>query len=145
MPEKLGEFLGEMQSHGYCGGNVTLPHKEKVYSACVFTTAMAQKIGAVNTLWLENGNICGDNTDVSGFLANLDAEAPGWDVDCGSAAVIGAGGAARAILVGLAERNIAEVKILNRSADRMLALVEEARKWGFRKVSGRLLDDKPAR
>jgi shikimate dehydrogenase len=143
LPETLSEFLGQMRGNGYCGGNVTLPHKEKVYSACAFTTAMAQKIGAVNTLWLENGNICGDNTDVTGFLANLDAEAPGWDMDCGSAAVIGAGGAARAILVGLAERHIAEVKILNRSGDRMQALVEEARNWGFQKVSGRLLDDKP--
>jgi shikimate dehydrogenase len=142
-PEQLGMFLSEMDRSGYCGGNVTLPHKERVFAACATVTEMARKIGAVNTIWREGGVLCGDNTDVGGFLANLDAEAPDWDLDCEKAAVIGAGGAARAIIVGLAARRIPEVKILNRSADRMLKLASEAESWGFRRVWTQLLNDEP--
>jgi shikimate dehydrogenase len=142
-PEQLDPFLSEMESSGYCGGNVTLPHKERAFAACAIVTEMARRIGAVNTLWREGGQLCGDNTDVGGFLANLDAETPDWNVDCERAAVIGAGGAARAILVGLATRGIPEVKLLNRSVDRMLKLAEEAEGWGFRRVWTQVLNDKP--
>jgi shikimate dehydrogenase len=130
-----------MDRSGYCGGNVTLPHKERAFAACATVTEMARRIGAVNTLWREGGRLCGDNTDVGGFLANLDAESPNWNVDCDRAAVIGAGGAARAILVGLATRGIPEVKLLNRSSDRMLKLAEEAESWGFRRIRTQLLND----
>jgi shikimate dehydrogenase len=142
-PEQLEAFLSEMERSGYCGGNVTLPHKETALAACATVTEMARKIGAANTLWREGGRLYGDNTDVGGFLANLDAETPDWDVDCDKAAVIGAGGAARAILVGLAKRGISEVKLLNRSADRMLKLAQEAQSWGFQRVETQLLNEGP--
>ncbi|WP_374545361.1 shikimate dehydrogenase [Rhodoblastus sp.] len=138
-PGDLKTFLSNMESSIYCGGNVTIPHKEKTFEICVRTTETARKIGAVNTIWLEDSQLCGDNTDVGGFLANLDEEAPGWDAPCEKAAVIGAGGAARAILVGLASRGVRHVKILNRTADRMRALADEARVWGFQSVTTHLL------
>jgi shikimate dehydrogenase len=140
-PDYLDAFLSAMDRSGYCGGNVTLPHKERAFAACATVTEMARRIGAVNTLWREGGRLCGDNTDVGGFLANLDAESPNWNVDCDRAAVIGAGGAARAILVGLATRGIPEVKLLNRSSDRMLKLAQEAESWGFRRIRTQLLND----
>ncbi|WP_296711060.1 shikimate dehydrogenase [Rhodoblastus sp.] len=140
-PDRLDAFLSEMDRAGYCGGNVTLPYKERVFAACATVTEMARRIGAVNTLWREGDRLCGDNTDVGGFLANLAAESPDWNVDCDRAAVIGAGGAARAILVGLASRGIPEVKLLNRSSDRMLKLAEEAESWGFRRIRTQLLND----
>lgn len=140
-PDQLDVFLSEMDRSGYCGGNVTLPHKERAFAACAKVTEMARRIGAVNTLWREGDGLCGDNTDVGGFLANLDAESPDWNVDCDRAAVIGAGGAARAILVGLASRGIPDVKLLNRSSDRMLKLAEEAESWGFRRIRTQLLND----
>jgi shikimate dehydrogenase len=141
LPEKLASFLNDLERSGFRGGNVTIPHKEKVFEACAIVTDMARKVGAANTIWLENGRLCGDNTDVAGFLANLDAEAPGWDEDCNKAAVIGAGGAARAILAGLAARGVKEVKIVNRSADRMTVLADEASAWGFRRVATHVLGD----
>jgi shikimate dehydrogenase len=143
LPEQLEAFLAEMDRSGYCGGNVTLPHKERSFAACATVTEIARRIGAVNTLWREGDRLCGDNTDVGGFLANLDAETPDWTLDCDRAAVIGAGGAARAILVGLAARGIPEVKLLNRSADRMLKLAEEAEDWGFRRIRTQLLNNEP--
>lgn len=142
-PDQLDAFLSEMDRSGYCGGNVTLPHKERAFSACATVTEMARRIGAVNTVWREGHRLCGDNTDVGGFLANLDVETPDWNEDCERAAVIGAGGAARAILVGLAARGIPEVKLLNRSADRMLKLAGEAEGWGFRRVWTQFLNDEP--
>lgn len=143
LPEQLEAFLAGMGHSGYCGGNVTLPHKERSFAACATVTEIARRIGAVNTLWREDDRLCGDNTDVGGFLANLDAETPDWTLDCDRAAVIGAGGAARAILVGLAARGIPEVKLLNRSADRMLKLAEEAEDWGFRRIRTQLLNSEP--
>jgi shikimate dehydrogenase len=142
---ELSSFISNMKKNAFCGGNITLPHKEKIFSYCDLTTETAKKVGAINTIWFEGDRLCGDNTDVGGFLENLDAEAPHWADDCERAAVIGAGGAARAVLVGLAERKVPEVTILNRSGDRMAQLAEEARHWGFKLVQTRLLgeDSKP--
>jgi shikimate dehydrogenase len=139
LPEKLDAFLAGMEQAGFIGGNVTIPHKERVFEACATVTDVARKIGAANTIWLEGSRLCGDNTDVEGFLANLDADAPGWDRTCEKAAVIGAGGAARAILAGLAARGVNEVKIVNRTSDRMTALAKDVENWGFRRVTTHLL------
>lgn len=144
LPEKLDSFLKDLERSGFRGGNVTIPHKEKVFEACATLTDVARKVGAANTIWLEGARLCGDNTDVAGFLANLDAEAPGWDQNCEKAAVIGAGGAARAILAGLASRGVKQVKIVNRSPGRMTALADQASAWGFRRVATRLLGEPSA-
>jgi shikimate dehydrogenase len=87
-------------------------------------TEAAAAIGAVNTLWLENGVLHGDNTDAEGFIANLDAEAFGWETNAHIAAVLGAGGAARAILHALLTRGVERIVLINRSRARAEALAQ---------------------
>ena len=69
----------------------------------------------MNTLWMEGGKLCGDNTDVAGFLASLDADAWGWGESCEKAVVLGAGGASRAIVAALMSRGVPEITIINRN------------------------------
>lgn len=122
-PEALGEFLGSLNEQGLAGGNVTLPHKEGAFALCAKTSPSAQALQAVNTVWMEAGELCGDNTDVVGFLASLDADIPGWDKTCEKAVVLGAGGAARAIIAALIGRKLRHITIINRSKDRANELV----------------------
>jgi shikimate dehydrogenase len=129
-----------MSGLGYCGANVTLPHKQQALTLCDQSSALARRLGAVNTLWFENGRLLGDNTDVNGFLANLDEQATGWDLNCERAVILGAGGAARAVLAGLAARKISHVTLLNRSAEHALRLADEARDWGFDRLAAEPLD-----
>src|SRR5271165_1352037 len=96
-PKDFANFLKGLHRDGYCGANITAPHKIEAYRLCLRRDAAAEAIGAVNTVWLEGVDLAGSNTDAFGFLANLDDSAPGWDRGA-TAAVIGAGGAARAIL-----------------------------------------------
>ncbi len=120
-----GAFLAFAASIGLdrlVGANVTVPHKEAAFAACDRLAADAKGSGAVNTLWRENGALCGDNTDVAGFLANLEAGAPGWRQDAGTAVVLGAGGAACAIVYALLSRGLERVAIVNRTAGRAEAL-----------------------
>jgi shikimate dehydrogenase len=144
-PGNLPGFIAEMDAAGYCGANVTIPHKQSALALCEHATDLAKRVGAVNTLWFESGRVWGDNTDVSGFLHNLDDQTPGWDERCAHAAVIGAGGAARAVLAGLAARKISHVTILNRSVDRARQLADVAQGWGFTSldVLPLDLDEKP--
>jgi len=119
--EALPEFFGRLRAGAFAGGNVTIPHKEAVFSLCDAVDPLALRIGAVNTLVVRDGRVEGSNTDYLGFLGNLDAGAPGWDRTARHAVVLGAGGAARAVLVALASRDI-PVLLLNRtraSADRL--------------------------
>ena len=77
-PLGFAEFAASIGVDGLVGANVTVPHKEAAFAACDRLTESARATGAVNTLWREGGALWGDNTDVAGFLASLDAEAPGW-------------------------------------------------------------------
>lgn len=114
----LPAFVGNLAKNGFAGANVTLPHKEAAFKLCDSTTGPAAFLKAVNTLWLEGGKLWGDNTDAGGFLASLDQDAPGWDRNPGEAAVIGAGGAARAIVYALGERHMKPILIFNRTRRR---------------------------
>lgn len=125
LPEALPAFFERLRSGEFAGGNVTIPHKEKVFALCDSVDPLATMIGAVNTLVVREGKIHGTNTDYLGFLGNLDAEAPGWSDGPNDALVIGAGGAARAILVALLRRNGGRVHVLNRTLANAQALVEE--------------------
>jgi len=123
-PERAAIFLARFAESGYVGGNVTVPHKETAYAAVARREPAARAIGAVNTLWLEDGVLVGTNTDATGFLANLDQEAPGWDRSRGTALVLGAGGAARAIAWALTTRGFARIHVVNRTSARAAALAE---------------------
>jgi shikimate dehydrogenase len=113
-PPDFPSFVRDLGGNGFVGANVTLPHKHKAFAFSAHTTPTAEKLQAVNTLWLEDGVLCGDNTDVEGFLYALDQEAGGWDRPSGKAVVLGAGGAARAIVHGLLLRGF-RVTLSNRT------------------------------
>ncbi|MBV2142033.1 shikimate dehydrogenase [Falsochrobactrum sp. TDYN1] len=116
-PEDFTSFAGSFRDEGFAGGNVTLPHKEAAFAAAQSRDAAATAIGAVNTLWFENGRLCGGNTDAYGFAANLDASTPGWD-NADTALVLGAGGAGRAIVHALQTRGFLRIAIVNRTLSR---------------------------
>jgi len=124
-PHDLEKFATDLKTGAFAGGNVTVPHKEQIIRFCDHVTPTAQKIGAVNTLWVQDGKLHGDNTDKYGFLANLDQQLPDWDQRKSTVLVLGAGGAARAILVGLGERGYERIVVLNRTLERAQALCSE--------------------
>ena len=117
-PEDFSHFVKTLSEQGLQGVNVTIPHKEAAFLALDEATDRARRLKAANTLWFENGKLWGDNTDSIGFLANLDQSHPGWDINAKSALILGAGGAARAIIAGLQERNIEKITIVNRTRER---------------------------
>ncbi|SFJ98976.1 shikimate dehydrogenase [Methylocapsa palsarum] len=117
-PQDFPEFAHSLAARGFAGGNVTLPHKEAAFALCSRTTQTARMLQAVNTLWFEDGLLCGDNTDAEGFLGALDQDAPGWADRAENAVVLGAGGAARAILFALLQRGVKQISLANRTKAR---------------------------
>jgi shikimate dehydrogenase len=122
-PDEFKDFVLRLSLRGFVGANVTIPHKEQAL-ALSKPDARAKAVGAANTLWFENGELCSTNTDVEGFLDNLDASAPGWD-RAEEALVLGAGGSARAVVFGLVERGIRTVHLANRTVARAQALADQ--------------------
>lgn len=121
LPEAFADFISDLAARGYCGANVTLPHKEAAL-ALSMPDDRARAVGAANTLWLDGNALHSTNTDVEGFTANLDASVPGWDAHPDEVVVLGAGGAARAIVCGLIERGFDHIHVVNRTLDRAEAL-----------------------
>jgi shikimate dehydrogenase len=122
-PEGFADFVQRLPAHGFIGANVTIPHKERAL-ALSHPDARARAVGAANTLWVDGGELRSTNTDVEGFVNNLDACAPGWD-KAGEALVLGAGGSARAVVFGLIERGITCVHLANRTSARAQALADQ--------------------
>ncbi|MCA1458298.1 shikimate dehydrogenase [Bradyrhizobium sp. BRP22] len=122
-PEGFAEFVLHLASHGFVGANVTIPHKERAL-ALTLPDERARAVGAANTLWYEAGELRSTNTDVEGFINNLDASAPGWD-QASDALVLGAGGSARAVVFGLLDRGIKRIHLVNRSTERARALADQ--------------------
>jgi shikimate dehydrogenase len=122
-PDEFQDFVLRLSAHGFVGANVTLPHKERAL-ALTRPDARASAVGAANTLWYEGRELRSTNTDVEGFINNLDASAPGWD-GIEEALVLGAGGAARAVVFGLIERGFKRVHVANRTAARAQALADQ--------------------
>ncbi|UFZ03642.1 shikimate dehydrogenase [Bradyrhizobium ontarionense] len=122
-PEELADFVSHLDQRGFVGANVTIPHKERVLQLTE-PDARARAVGAANTLWYEHGSLRATNTDVEGFIDNLDAAAPGWD-RTDEALVLGSGGSARAVVFGLLERGIGRVHVINRTAARAQALADQ--------------------
>jgi shikimate dehydrogenase len=120
-PDDFPEFMSGFVGMEFVGGNVTIPHKEKAFSLAARRDEAAELIGAVNTLWTEEGTIHGGNTDAYGFAANLDERVPCWEMSrC--AVVLGAGGASRAVIFALQQRGIESIRIVNRTVDRATEL-----------------------
>lgn len=118
-PEELKNILPGLKEQGYVGCNLTLPHKELAVNIVNQVSEKARSIGAVNTVLVrEDGSLFGENTDAFGFIENIVQNAPGFDFTKGAAVVLGAGGAARAVLWGLIEKNVPAIILLNRSRDK---------------------------
>jgi shikimate dehydrogenase len=122
-PEGFAEFVLHLSTHGFVGANVTIPHKERALALST-PDARARAVGAANTLWYDGGELRSTNTDIEGFIDNLDACAPGWD-KASDALVLGAGGSSRAVVFGLIERGIQHVHLANRSIERARALADQ--------------------
>ncbi len=116
-------FLQNLSDHGYVGANVTMPHKDAALELSD-PDDRARAVGAANTLWFEDGKLKSTNTDVEGFLGSLDTASPGWDQHTHSAVVLGAGGAGRAVILGLIERGLNEIHVVNRTVAKAVALQE---------------------
>jgi shikimate dehydrogenase len=124
-PKDLARFLGSLAARGYAGANVTLPHKEAALRAAESADEAAVRIGAANTLWLDpDGTLHASNSDAYGFMINLKVEAPDWNRGRRPVMVLGAGGAARAILHGLLDEGAARILIANRTRDRAEELAQ---------------------
>jgi shikimate dehydrogenase len=122
-PEELTSFLGWLAARGYAGANVTLPHKEEALRLAAVADEAARAIGAANTLWLDGaGRLNASNTDAYGFMTNLNQEAPHWNRGRRPVMVLGAGGAARAIVYGLIAQGASSILLANRTRDRAEAL-----------------------
>ncbi len=122
-PEEFAAFLAAMPARGYVGANITIPHKEAALRLSA-PDERARAVGAANTLWRDGTTLRSTNTDVEGFLGNLDAAAPGWDRDLQEVIVLGAGGSARAVIFGLLERGARRIHLANRTSERAQALRE---------------------
>ena len=122
-PDQLAGLLARVRTGELRGGNLTVPLKEAVIPHLDELTPDAAAMGAVNTVWMKDGRLMGANTDVDGFFEHLGQELPGWSCAGRDVLVLGAGGAARAIVHGLMRRGAAAVTIANRSAARAEALV----------------------
>ncbi len=149
-PEALEDFLLNLPRHGLVGCNVTVPHKEAAFEIIhranpEGVTALARALGAVNTVWLdERGRVCADNTDVHGFMANFMERAPDWTAPGRHVVIIGAGGAARAVVAGFAREGVARVTIANRTLEKAERMAEELAGIGEAALAAAPLSDLPA-
>lgn len=124
-PAGLSHFFERIRRGEFIGGNVTLPHKRQALALCDRLSTSARQIGALNTIYFEEGDIVGSNSDHFGFADNLDQQRPGWDHDPGTAIVLGAGGAARAIVFALGKRGAKNIVILNRTLANAQSLADD--------------------
>lgn len=122
-PERLGLALRALADLGFSGCNLTVPHKEVALAVMDEVAEAARRIGAINTVRVRpDGSLYGWNTDVEGYAQSLSAGLPGWSLAGKPAAVLGAGGAARAVVAAVAGLGAAEIRLVNRSLERAQAL-----------------------
>lgn len=117
-PDDLEAVIDALPKMGFVGANVTIPHKEAIMSLVDELSEGAKAIGAVNTLVFKDEKVLGDNTDGYGFVENLRQGAPEWQAEAGPAMVLGAGGAARAIVYSLLQAGVPEILLTNRTKER---------------------------
>lgn len=136
-PDDIPDLKAILVDRDLVGGNITIPHKEAAFRLADHVDPVARALGAANTLWFEAGQLCATNTDGYGFLANLDDRVPGWDAAPGKAVVLGAGGAARAVIWALLQRNFDPVIVVNRTLEKAEILADQ---FGSRLVATALTD-----
>ncbi len=125
-PDDLADAIAGFKAINVVGINVTLPHKQAVIPSLTSISREAELIGAVNTLTFVDGNIYGDNTDAPGVLKALEEDGSMSGAPVGeNVVVLGAGGAARAVVVALALRGVASITIANRTVEKAVSLAEE--------------------
>jgi shikimate dehydrogenase len=124
-PDEISGFLKNLRTHGYVGANITVPHKAAAYRALDHADPVVEMLKVTNTIWLDDDGLHGTNTDVHGFLANLDQTVPDWSIDPEQAVVLGAGGGARAVVYGLLSRGLKRVVVVNRTLARAQAFTVE--------------------
>jgi shikimate dehydrogenase len=125
-PENLRQALQALPRLGFAGCNLTIPHKEEALRAVDEYEASAKRAGGVNTVVINaRGQIVGSSTDGYGFIAHLRASIPGFDPGQAPSAVLGAGGAARAIVAALLDHGAREVRLVNRTPERAAKLAKE--------------------
>ncbi len=125
-PEQFAPFMQALldATSGFIGGNVTIPHKEAAFKLVEHADDLAVELGAVNTVWRQQGRLLATNTDGYGFLANLDERCPGWDEVRQRAVIFGAGGASRAVIQAVRDRGFKEIHVLNRTIERARQLAD---------------------
>lgn len=124
-PEHLAEAVRALPKLGFAGWNVTLPHKEAMLRLVDELDPLARSVGAVNTVIVQkNGRLLGKNTDVYGFIENLNRQQPEWKRD-GKAVILGAGGAARGVVAGLKQEGVSNILLTNRTREKAEALATE--------------------
>lgn len=123
-PENLKDGIQKLIDEGFAGFNVTIPHKQEIFKLCSDVDATARAIGAVNTVVVRDGELHGTNTDAFGFIENVRQSAFGVDFLHRPAVVLGAGGAARAIVHGLIEAGAGQIIVMNRTADKAKDVAE---------------------
>ncbi len=128
-PDDLERAVRGLVAVGFRGANVTLPHKEKVMAFCDGLDPLAVRMGAVNTLVFQEGKIYGRNSDGFGFIENI-RQSVSFDLQGKRAAVLGAGGAARAVLVALQDAGVTEITVVNRTEERARKLAEDTKTNG---------------
>ncbi|WP_243369060.1 shikimate dehydrogenase [Microvirga solisilvae] len=134
-PVNFGNFLKGFHEQGFAGGNVTIPHKEVAFAGVMRRTERAERLKAVNTLWVKDGVLWGDNTDVLGFMANLDQNLGiAWEQHVETVLVLGAGGAARGIVAGLQERSFKRIVIANRTISKAQEIVRDLERYSTVKL-----------
>jgi shikimate dehydrogenase len=122
-PQHIEQALRALPIFGFRGCNLTIPHKQAALSIVDRVDPMARRIGAINTIVVgPDGSLEGRNTDAFGFCENLRETVPDWDAAAGPAVILGAGGAARAIVAALADVGVSEIRIVNRTRARAEAV-----------------------
>ncbi len=139
-PDRLRQAVEGLRAFGMRGANITLPHKETVMPLLDAVTPAAARVGAVNTIVNDEGTLKGYNTDVAGFLSALRTIRP-QGAQALRCLVVGAGGAARAVVAALVEDHAAEIWIHNRTQERAVSLRESAITWGGSRCEVAAFDD----
>ena len=125
-PGKLEVALPGLAALGFRGCNVTIPHKVEAMRLMDEVDANAKRIGAINTIVVQpDGSLKGFNNDGFGYIQSLIEAKPDWRADAGPITVLGAGGAARAVVLSLADRGAKEIRLINRTFDKAQALAKE--------------------